>query len=82
MVLAYLMGLVEHVRPPRLDFWEAEIQRISADLDSWRLALSFSASDTSESTDLMICEMDRVEQDLPEKYVPRYHMRGTIFLLK
>ena len=31
MVFAYLMELVEHVRPPRLDFREAEIETISAD---------------------------------------------------
>ena len=31
MVFVYLMGLVGHVHPPRLELREAEIERISAD---------------------------------------------------
>jgi hypothetical protein len=31
MVPAYPIGLVEHVRPPRLDLWDAEIETISVE---------------------------------------------------
>ena len=39
-----VIGLVEHVRPPRLDLRSAEIETISANLDSLRLTLSFRAT--------------------------------------
>jgi hypothetical protein len=46
-----LMGLVEHVRPPRLDLRNAEIEVIMANQDSLRVTLPFSASDTVQSTE-------------------------------
>ena len=57
MLSTDLMGLVEHVRPPRLDLRNAEIETISANQDSLRATLRFSASDTAESTEDDICEM-------------------------
>ena len=51
MLSTDLMGLVEHVRPPRLDLRNAEIEVIMANQDSLRVTLRFSASDTPQSTE-------------------------------
>ena len=51
MLLSDLIFLVEHVRPPRLDLRNAEIEVIMANQDSLRATLPFSASDTAQSTE-------------------------------
>ena len=43
MLLSDLIFLVEHVRPPRLDLRNAEIEVIMANQDSLRVTLPFSA---------------------------------------
>ena len=51
MLLSDLIFLVEHVRPPRLDLRNAEIEVIMANQYSLRVTLRFSASDTAQSTE-------------------------------
>ena len=43
MLLSDLIFLVEHVRPPRLDLRNAEIEVVMANQDSLRVTLPFSA---------------------------------------
>ena len=58
-----LIFLVEHVRPPRLDLRNAEIETISANSDSLRVTLPYSASDTTDSTEGVVVEKG-VEQEV------------------
>ena len=64
MLSTDLMGLVEHVRPPRLDLRNAEIETILANQDSLRATLPFSASDTAKSTERWHLSDEGVEQEV------------------
>ena len=74
MLLSDLIFLVEHVRPPRLDLRNAEIEVIMANQDSLRVTLRFSASDTRRAPNGEISNMmmyNREYTDQVYKCVPR-----------
>ena len=69
-----LMGLVEHVRPPRLDLRNAEIEVIMANQDSLRVTLPFSArilrrAPNGEISNMMMYNREYTDQVY--KCVPR-----------
>ena len=69
MLPSYVMGLVEHVRPPRLDLRNAEIEVISRKCHSLRATLPFSASDTAQSTERSHLLVDDVEQKVHQSRI-------------
>ena len=77
---SYVMELVEHVRPPRLDLRNAEIETIIANQDSLRASLPFSArilrrAPKGDISDMRLC--NRKYQQLKTSAYHVYSMRGT-----